>query len=488
MSSVAMMLPTRLLSGSAALLACLLAAACATPPQKGLAPGDVPNAFAGPVDTGAPVWPRIGWWKEFRSAELDRLIGEASTRNLDIADAAAQIAQADAAARIAGTAFLPSGDVGVTGTHTGNGVSNTQTQWDFSGLLSVSYEIDVWGKNRASFDAAKLSARASRYNRETVALTTTASVATGYFQVLSLRDQLRITRADLAAAERVLALVEAQAAAGAASPLDVAQQRAQVAGQRATLPGLEEQEREALASLALLLGRPPQGFQVSGTSLTGLSAPVVKPGLPSELLTRRPDVKQAETALAAAHKDVESARAARFPSLTLTGTAGNQSSALETLMQGSNTLYNGGFALVAPLFDQTRLKATQDQAAAVEDQYMVAYRSAVLNAFSDVHVALGQVSALRRQESLYATQVKEAETAFNLAQAQYTAGAIDLMTVLDTQRTLFTARDSLSQARLARLQSVVSLYKALGGGWQVEDVQAVKPAVTAAATPAPAAK
>ena len=478
------MLPIRLSTRPLSLVALLLVTACATPPVKGLAPGDVPKSFAGPVDTGAPVWPRPGWWSAFRSAELNDLVAEAAARNLDIADAATQIAQADAAARIAGTAFLPSGEVGVTGTHTGNGISNTQTQWDFSGLLSVSYELDVWGKNRASFDAARLSARASRYNRETVALTTTASVATGYFQVLSLRDQIRITKADLAAAEKVLALVEAQAAAGAASPLDVAQQRAQVAGQRATLPGLEEQEREALAALAILLGRPPQGFNVRGTTLSGLAAPVVKPGLPSELLTRRPDVKQAETALAAAHRDVDSARAARFPSLTLTGTAGNQSAALETLMQGSNTLYNGGFALVAPLFDQPRLKATQDQAAAVEDQYMVAYRSAVINAFSDVHVALGQVSALRKQESLYATQVKEAETAFNLAQAQYTAGAIDLMTVLDTQRTLFTARDSLSQARLSRLQSVVSLYKALGGGWQAEDIDAVKPAVSAASAPA----
>ncbi len=458
----------------------LLLAACATPPDKGLSPGDVPASFAGPIDRGAPVWPKTGWWKGFRSAELDGLIAEASARNLDMATAIAQIAQADAAARIAGTAFLPSGEVGVDAVHSGNGLSNTQTSWQFSGLLSASYELDVWGKNRASFDAAKLSLKASRYNLETVALTTTASVATGYFQVLSLRDQLAISRADLAAAERVLALVEAQAAAGAASPLEVAQQRAQVAGQRAALPGLEQQETEALASLALLLGKPPQGFTVRGTTLSGLAAPVVRPGLPSELLTRRPDVTRSEAELAAAHKDVVAARAARFPSLTLTGTAGNQSAALETLMQGQNVLYNSGLSLTAPLFDQSRLKATQDQSAAIEDQYVAAYRSAVLSAFSDVHVALGQVATLRRQESLYGTQVREAETAFSLSQSQYQAGAVDLMTVLDAQRTLFSARDSLSQARLARLQAVVSLYKALGGGWSAEDVAGVKPAVPAA--------
>jgi multidrug efflux system outer membrane protein len=287
-----------------------------------------------------------------------------------------------------------------------------------------------------------------------------------YLQVLSLRDRLEIARNNVSNAERVLALVQAQSRAGAASRLDLARQRAALAGQRAGIPDLEQQERAAEITLAILLGRPPQDFSVKQNGLEGIAMPDIAPGLPSELLTRRPDIRRDESRLAAANANVAVARAALFPSIRLTGSTGAQSSALQSLFDGPNLLANLGLSLTAPIFDGGRLANQRELAIAQQQELVQVYRFTVINALSEVEKALGQIESLEQQYKLKRTEVEQARVAFELSEVRYRIGAEDLMTVLDTQRALSDADTALGQLKLQRLQATVTLYKALGGGWQ----------------------
>ncbi len=314
--------------------------------------------------------------------------------------------------------------------------------------------------------AAEASLQANRYDRETVALTVTSGIVSTYLQVLSLRDRLEIAQQNVANAERVLNLVGAQSRAGAASPLDLARQRSAVAGQKAVIPDLMQQEREAQTALAILLGRAPQTFRVNEPGLAKILLPQVTPGLPSELLSRRPDIRHAEAQLAAANANVAVARAALFPSIRLTGSAGGQSNALLSLFNGPNMLVNLGAGLVAPIFDAGRLSSQRDLAIAQKQELVQVYRSTVINALSEVDTALGQIRSLDEQSKLKNTEMEQARFAFELSEIRYRSGAEDLMTVLDTQRSLSEVQNELGQIKLKRLKATVSLYKALGGGWQ----------------------
>lgn len=429
---------------------------------------------------GASAWPEADWWRGFGSAELDGLIAAAQVDNLDLGAAAARLLQAEAQARIAGAALLPSVDLsagaGRAGTfgggdsnaiNTGSG-TNSGRGSSYNASLGASYELDFWGRNRAGRDAAAASLRASRYDQATVALTVTAGVANNYLQVVGLRERLAIARLNLEIAERVLRLVEARQRYGAVTLLDVAQQRSAVASQRAAIPPLEQQERDARSALAQLLGRPPQGFGVDSTELNVLQVPVIGAGLPAELLARRPDIGAAEAQLAAADANLVAARAALFPSFRLTGSTGVQSSALRELFDGS-AVYNIGASVAQSVFDGGRLRGQRDIAAARQLELLQNYRKAVLAGFADVESALGSLQSLGEQERLQAEVLVQANLAFTLAEARYRAGAVDLLTMLDAQRTLYAAQDQTRQIRLARLQGAVNLYRALGGGWSAAD-------------------
>ena len=428
---------------------------------------DVPAKWSQLPGSGRQVWPDSDWWKQLGSAELTGLVRQGRANNLEIAGAVARVRQAEAVARIAGAPLLPSLDVGVDANRTsqipwGQGTNNA------SAMLNIGYEVDFWGKNKAGLTAAQASLDANRYDRETVALTVTCDIVSTYLQVLSLRDQLAITRENVANAQRVLKLVEAQSRAGATSPLDLARQRAVVADQQAVIPRLLQQEREARTALALLLGRPAQSFTVAGRGLGDILLPEVSPGLPSELLVRRPDIRRAEANLAAARANVVAAHAALFPSINLAGAAGGQSSALLSIVNTPNLLMSFGAEIVAPIFDAGRLKSQQELAVAQKQELLQIYRSTVIGAFAEVDDALGQIQNLADQSRLKETEWQQARLAFNLSEARYRAGAEDLMTVLDTQRSLAEVQNELGQLKLKRLEATVSLYKALGGGWKDE--------------------
>ncbi len=259
---------------------------------------------------------------------------------------------------------------------------------------------------------------------------------------------------------------DAQSRAGAASPLDLARQRSIVAGQKANIPQLMQQEREARTALAILLGRPAQTFDVSEHGLKNIKLPEVTPGLPSELLSRRPDVRRAEENLASANANMQAAHAALFPSIHLSGSSGAQSNALLSLFNGPTLLINLGAELITPIFDAGRLNNQRDIAVAQKQELLQTYRATVIAAFAEVDNALGRIHSLTEQSQLKKTEMEQARLAFELSEIRYRAGAEDLMTVLDTQRTLSGTQNELGQLKLKRLQATVSLYQALGGGWQ----------------------
>lgn len=460
-------------------LACAVLAGCAsrTPIAEAPPKVDLPAgwAVAGTADAKADAaWPDQHWWHRFGSAELTRLVDEGQTSNLELAGAFARLRQAEAGARIAGVTLLPT----VSGYSSanrsapiGNGSGSTYVDTG----LQVSYEVDFWGKNKAIVASADASLEANRFDRQTLALTVTSGIVSTYLQVLSLHDRLAVARGHVANAERVLTLVTAQQRAGAASTLDLARQRSAVAQRKAGIPDLMQQAREAQAALAILLGKTPQTFSVGDVGLDTITLPDVSPGLPSELLARRPDIGRAEANLAAANADVAVARANLFPSINLTGATGAQSSALVSLLNAPNIFANVGASLFAPIFDGGRLKQEQARAIARKQELVQAYRATVMAALSEVDIALGQIRSLDDQQRLKTAELEEARQASDLSQIRYKLGAEDFTTVLDTQRALSDVQNDMGMLKLRRLQATVSLYKALGGGWTNEPHQDTPP-------------
>lgn len=447
----------------------ILCAGCATP--RPTPPPDLtPDAFEQRPPASQPRWPEKDWYRGFTSGELDSLMTLAEQNNLDLAAAAARIRQADARARAAGAAILPQIDAGANATYfTGRSHGQSANETDWSALLSASYEVDFWGKNRATSRSAQLAALASQAERDTLALTTLSGVANAYFQVLSLRERLNLARANFDSTREVLQVIDARYTAGAGTAAELATQRAAVANAELTIVPLQQQEFEARGALALLVGRVPEGFSVTAEQLDGLSEPAVMPGLPAELLMRRPDVLAAETNLQAAHADLTAARAALFPTLTLTGSGGAQNPAVQAAvitLEGAGSTLSLGASLVQTIFDGGRRRAVRDEAQAKEEELLASYRTAILNALLDVETALSAIRHLDLQRAAQTENVTQSERAFEGARLRYRAGAGDYLSMLDAQRTLYSARDQSSQYKLARLQAVVGLFKALGGGWQ----------------------
>ncbi|WP_456756972.1 efflux transporter outer membrane subunit [Bradyrhizobium sp. USDA 4011] len=434
---------------------------------------EVPASYraAAKGDADAAV-PALAWWRGFRSPELTGLMESAQLYNLDIAVAIAQIVQADAQAGVSGAALLPSSSGSANAERqkvaTGSnsllgGSSGTFSQYNLG--LSASYIVDFWGKNRATLSASEESATVARYNREVVALTTMAAVANTYFQVLAAQDQIKATRRNLAAAERILALIKSQFAGGTASQLDLSQQEALVATQRAAIPPLEVTLGQNTAALALLVARAPADFSVRGGSTTQISVPRITPGMPSELLYQRPDVRQAEAQLASSNFSVDAARAAFFPQIQLTGTTGFQSAALASLFAPGAWYYTLAAGLTQPLFDGFLLESQLKLAKGQQLQSLQAYRKAVLSAFADVEKALIALQQYTLQERLQSDVVASSRKAFEVSETQLRGGTVNLITVLQTQQTLFTAELNLVSVRLNKLLAASSLFQALGGGW-----------------------
>lgn len=424
-----------------------------------------PGAWSTAAPGGAPAV-TADWWSRFGSSELQSLVAAALAGSPDLAIATERVRQAEAQARIAGTTLFPTIDLGIGSSvrQTDDARNSSRTEAG-SATLNVRYEVDFWGRNRSGVRAAESELAATAFDRDAARLTLVSGVATAYFDTLSLRSRLAVARENLAIAERVLALVSARVRNGAASALDLSRQEAAVLSQRAALLPLEQQERQTLAALAILTGRPPQGFDVRATGVADLAVPAVDPGLPAELIVRRPDLASAEARLAAANADLAAARASLLPAISLTGTAGVASNALVAFAGGPASTVSLGLSLLQPIFDAGRLRGQVTIAESQERALVEGYRKAILTAFGEVENALVAVDRQARQEALQREAQDRAREALRLAEIRYREGADDLLTVLDAQRTLFSAQDQLSQVRQSRLKAAVDLYKALGGGW-----------------------
>jgi outer membrane protein, multidrug efflux system len=462
--------------------ACALFAFAASPTLSGCIIGterpdlnlEIADSYRAPPKGNADAAvPAVDWWRGFRSSELTALMDAAQLHNLDIAVAMAEIIQADAQVGVSGAALLPTltGNASAErerlsragGTNGGVGAGSTLSIYSTS--LTASYLLDFWGKNRAALYAAEENASVARYNREVVTLTAIVTVANTYFQILAAQDQLRVTRENLKAAERILDLIRKQFNGGTASQLDVSQQEALAATQRAAIPPLEVTVGQNIAALALLVGRAPEKFSVHGGSTRNIAVPRVTPGLPSELLYQRPDIRQAEAQLAASNFSVEAARAAFFPQIQLTGTTGFQSAALASLFTPGAWFYTLTASLTQPIFDGFLLESQLKQAKGVQLQNLQAYRKAVLSAFADVEKALIALQKFTQQERLQQDVVNASRQAFDVAEKQLNGGTVNLITVLQAEQTLFTAENNLVTVRLNKLLAASSLFQALGGGW-----------------------
>ena len=455
---------------------------------------ETPFAFTSPgaasPDGGgpAPVWPSSTWWQGFQSPELDTLMAEAEAHNYTVQSAIAAVSAADAAVRVAGGALLPvveaspsasfaqvnegngsrSGYGAVAGangtvTQFGQGIVDTRT---YSAQLSASYEIDFWGKNLATFRAAQASAVAARYAAQVTALTIVSEVADTWFSALAYQDELDVARRNLAAATTFLRYEQERLAAGVASTLDVAQQAALVAGQRANIPNLVSLERQEVIALGILVGRPPEDIAIEPGTLVTIPSPEVVPGLPIDLLQRRPDVAEAEATLVSAVASTRAARAALFPSITLTGSMGWENDAINGLLAPQSLVLNAAASAVQTLFDNGALSGQVGEYRAIAREDADAYQEAVLQAYTDVETALTQLHYAIQQEALERDAVQQAELAVTVSNAQLQAGTVDITSLLTAQQTQLDDENTLVTVRLARFQALVALFKALGGGWQ----------------------
>jgi NodT family efflux transporter outer membrane factor (OMF) lipoprotein len=418
----------------------------------------------------APEWPPADWWREFHSDDLNLLIAQAQHANDDLRAAIARVRQADAQARIAGAPLLPAVEAQATATRArgavpGGGFVTANT---FNPFVVASYELDFWGKNRARRAAAIETLHASSFDRTTVELTVMAGVASTYFQVLELRDRLAIADANLANATKTLEGLKLEERAGTANALDVAQQETVTATVNATIPPLRQQLRQSLDALAILTGATPESLEVRHGSLDELGQPEVRPGLPSQLLARRPDVAEAESNLMAANANIQAARAAFFPSFSLTAQGGYVSSDLNSLLNPGGRVWSLAAGVTQPIFQGGALAGQYRLSEARYEELLADYHKAVISAFGNVEDALIAVEQTTELVKRQGEATSQAQRAYRFAQMQMRAGTISVLTLLVTETALFNARDALAQAKLAHLEAIVSLYQALGGGWQGE--------------------
>ncbi|HEU4341812.1 MAG TPA: efflux transporter outer membrane subunit [Candidatus Binatia bacterium] len=402
-----------------------------------------------PQQNGMPFWQELG------SDELDRVMDVALAQNLDLEAALHRIDQARAQVRVAGAPLYPSVQASSSTSRTYQDPADTQAA---RGLGSVSYEIDLWGKNRNQKAAANYRADQTRYDREALRLIVSSDVATLYAQILALNDRIAIAGNNLKTAEEVLRIIEARFRAGAVSGLEVSQQRVAVNSFHAALAQLGEQRTTALNALAILLGQAPQSIQAPKANIAALKLPEVNLTPPADLLTARPDIASAEAGLRAANADIGSARAAFFPSFTL----GTDASLAAGFGNPAATAVSLASNILAPIFSGGRLTGNLENVTARQKELAVQYQKAVLTSFKEVEDALAALKSTNEQAMLSRESVRESQTAYDIAKARFDAGAIDYLTLLETQRSLYQAQDNQVSVNEGQIEAFIQLRKALG--------------------------
>ena len=461
-----------------ALLALVLAA-CAVGPDYQRPQTALPSAYAEAKDNAEALKSEVldaEWWKLFGDETLDQLVATALTNNHDLLTAVARIDEAEGAAREAGAALWPQVNAQAGGNR--NKISAVSTSSapgmnryvdDRSAGLSTAFEIDVWGKLRRANEAAKAQMLASAYARDTVALSVSSLVAVNYLALRAYDAGVQVSQESLSSREESLRIVQSRLKGGLTSALDLYQAEGALAVAQTQLTSLRQQRALMQNQLALLTAQPNLSIPVG--DLRQLPLPPVPPaGLPSALLEARPDLRQAEETLIAANARIGVAKAALFPSLSLTGTLGSASANLSNLFTSAASTWGIGLTSLMPIFDMGKNSARIDQASAQQQQALFAYQKTVHTAFKEVMDALVNLRETQASETAQKTRVSTGAKALQLAQTRYKSGYSPYADVLEAQRSSNDALLAYVDTRQLRLSASVALFKALGGGWQASKI------------------
>ena len=427
---------------------------------------------------------RQNWWKNFGDPVLDNLVTNALLYNQDLVAAQARVVEAQANARIAATALVPRIDG--AGNYTRQRTSQ-ETTAPGSPLITdvrtaaaqLSWEIDIWGKLAAQTKAARSRFLATQYNRDALQLSIAAQVSSTYFQLRAIDEQLALTERTLKSYEQTESLYEKRFKQGLISALDMNQIRSQTNGARARVPELRKAKEQTEHALSLLVGHTPQQMVeqpiARGANIfrQDLSYKIPE-GLPSDLLTRRADIRAAEEQLKAAHANVGVARVAYLPSISLTSAIGSQSLSLDGLFSAPARTWSFAGNLAMPIFNAGQTGFNITAAKAQREQAIAGYQGAIQSAFRDTLDALSAHHNDKEIESALQAQLKNISEATRLSKVRYQYGYSNYLTVLDSERSQYQLQIAVVNARLSRLNDMVSLYKALGGGWD-ESKSVAKP-------------
>jgi outer membrane protein, multidrug efflux system len=455
-------------------LATLLTSGCTVGPNYKRPSANVPGAYRGttPEEAPQPAAESLGdqkWWEVFQDKQLQDLIHTALQQNYDVRIAATRILEARAQVGITRADGLPTISAGAQSFDQRSARQKFFPAFDTSAHqldLSLAWDLDFWGKYRRANESARASLLATEWAREAVITTLGSDVAAAYFQLRELDLQLEISRRTLVSRRDSLRLTQMLANGGATSMLDVRQAEQLVFTAAETIPDLERRIEQQENFISTLLGNNP-GPIARGAKLTEqLHAPEVPPGLPSDLLERRPDIRQAEAQLIAANAQIGVAKAAYFPQISLTASGGFQSSALTSLFSGPAGLWNFGGSLVQPIFAGGRIRSGVRLSEARQQETLLIYQQTIQQAFRGVSDALVEYRKDREFREQQEQLASSAEDAARLSETRYRGGATSYLEVLTNETNYFDAELGLAQAQLNELLGLVSIYRNLGGGWQ----------------------
>jgi multidrug efflux system outer membrane protein len=462
------------LHGIAAGMAIALAG-CTVGPNYQRPKIDAPAAFRGPDSTAAGTADvaSLGdakWWTIFQDPELQKLIRAALDQSYDLRIAATRVMEARSQVTITRSNQFPTvnGAPLATGQRTPP-ISGGFPSFSYAALeaaLSVSWDIDFWGKYRRATEAARANLLASDWGRKAVIGSLVANVATGYFQLRALDLQLDISKRTLAAREDSLKLTQTLADGGAASLVDVRQAEQLVETAGAAIPDLERQIQQGENQIEILLGQNP-GPVARGLALTDQPLPAeVPPGIPSRLLERRPDIQEAEQTLIAANANIGVARAAFFPDLSLTALAGVESASLTTLFRGTSRTWTWTAQVTQPIFNAGKTRANYNLAVQQQQEVLLGYQQTIQKAFGDVSNALIAYRKFREEREHQERLVTAAQSASELSRLRYQGGAASYLEVLTNDTNAYSAELNLVSVRLGENAALVQIYNSLGGGWE----------------------
>jgi multidrug efflux system outer membrane protein len=459
---------------SAFLFLAWLISGCAVGPKYKRPSLDVPPAFRAANQAGTNSFADLPWWQIFQDDTLQSLIRIAYTNNYDIRIAVTRVEQARAIEAEARAGFFPAVNyAGIAGTGRNVGANQTPSPTGTSGTvfaadLNASWEIDLFGRIRRLTESARAQFFASEEARRDVTISLVAEVAQDYFQLLALDRELAIARDATNSFGESLRIFTQRLQGGVASKLETSSAEALMDSAAATIPELERQIQLQENQISVLLGENPGPVLHSNSVIENQAIPIVPAGLPSSLLERRPDVREAEQLLRSANAQVGVAEADFFPQLDLTGLLGQVSTGTSAFTGGGSTAWSVAAGLTGPIFQGGRLRAQYRQAEAARNQFALQYKQTVLNAFQEVSDALisREKLALTRGEEFKA--VEAYKEAVKISFQRYQLGQSSYYEVLQEQQQLFPAENTLVQTELNQLVTMVQLYRALGGGWQKE--------------------